>query len=407
MGSRDACYEVMSVSDYDTFTLVGVALVDCDNLNVQDAFRIFTVILEKDTNGTYTNGAAEGDYEYTEAIARTNLDLRVKFILDPATELLLTGSMTCSDYWCMSGDNYMGPDDIVVPPGLTMPMWFPWSQDSLMVYSVLGLHNPGFGIAPDEGGAVDFLSDGDIGSLHAPNMMYTAMAGDVVNVCHDGLQTAIYLKSEEAYIVQAHLQYDPRINIGQEWDVGMTLGPMITGAHPDARCGYTDQLDNHFHVHYAFKWQSNHVLGFEKAFRTEDWYISEDGIWQSLHGVAPDIGVGDWMTATWSMTPKYVDPFSGEFDTMYDYILDGVVSITEKTAEGLPVHNPMGIAKVVGGVAGIAINIVFMMLLTNFDMRLFIACVGVILFIKMVQFIYSAISTFTGIVGKALLGFFL
>jgi hypothetical protein len=224
------------------------------------------------------------------------------------------------------------------------------------------------------------------------------MAGDVVNVCHDGLQTAIYLKSEEAYIVQAHLQYEPRIDIGQSWDIGQSLGPMITGDHPDARCGYTDQADNHFHVHYAFKWQGSGIWFIDKSFRTEDWYIGEDGVWQDAHELAGDIVVGDWMTATHNISLRPDDPYSGEFTTVFDYILDGVVTMTENAAAGLPQHNPWGLAKVVGSVTAIAINIMFMMLLTNFDMTLVISCVGLILFIQMVIGVKNLISTIKGMV---------
>jgi hypothetical protein len=396
---KSKCYLVMSVSDYDTYALVGVALVPCGITNVENALKIYSVYLEKDPSGDYVSGSVEGDPAYTEDIAYgTTLSRIVKKSLDPNTELLLTGSRVCSDYWCDESEGFLDPSDIAVPPNLTLPIWFPWESGSLMVYSVLGLHNPGYGIAPEDGGAVDFLSDGDTGSLHAPNMMFTAMAGDVVNVCHDGLQTALYYKSEEAYIVQAHLQYDNRISIGQSWDIGLPLGPMITGSHPEARCGYTDQLDTHFHIHYAFKWQVGGAWGIDKAFRTEDWFITTDGIWQDGHAVLDDMGVGDWMTSTWTTSIDEGDPFAGEFHTVFDFILDGVVTMTENAAGGLPEHNPMGIAKVVGGVAGIAINIVFMMLLTNFDMRLFASCVGIILFIQMVIGVKNLISTIKSVV---------
>jgi PA14 domain len=156
---------------------------------------------------------------------------------------------------------------------------FPWQSGTSMMYGMKGVHSGGF---PGQGSfkAIDFMSDGDITQGHAPNRLLAAAAGSISYVCDDGTSVAIRIGD----VLYVHLMSNPNLKVGHSFVQGDLLGQLRIGSFSNM-CGYADQGDNWFHVHWAFP--------DGPTFQAGGWTLSlADQLW---HRGNDTRGIQQWM----------------------------------------------------------------------------------------------------------------
>ena len=158
---------------------------------------------------------------------------------------------------------------------------FPWQAGASMMYGMKGIHEGGFAILGTYK-AVDLLSDGDISAGHAPNSLLAAAPGAINCVCDDGVSVAIRIGD----LLYVHLMRNPKLTVGYSFASGEEIGRMRTGWF-NSVCGYADQAQNWFHVHWAFP--------AGDTFQAGGWTLDlRDQLW---HRGTETRGIYEWLTA--------------------------------------------------------------------------------------------------------------
>jgi hypothetical protein len=158
---------------------------------------------------------------------------------------------------------------------------FPWQVGTSMMYGMKGVHEGGFAILGTYK-AVDLLSDGDVSVGHAPNNLLAAAPGAINYVCDDGTSVAIRVGD----LLYVHLMNNPKLKVGYSFATGEEIGPLRTGWFSSV-CGYADQGENWFHIHWAFPTGD--------TFQAGGWTLSmRDQLW---HRGTETRGIYEWLTA--------------------------------------------------------------------------------------------------------------
>jgi hypothetical protein len=223
--------EVLPAADYYSISAIrsaedwlfvsAVALKGLDgNLkwNLQDAVWAGLVLLHREDSDRWV-GATEGTNQFSILLSEvpdTVLDPRSKQDLDPLQLGLLEGS------------GYR----------------FPWQSCYWMQYGEFGVHDAGFFAGWK---AVDFLSDGNTNTGHAPNRLLAAASGSISYVCNDGTSVAVRIGD----LLYAHLLNNGNLTTGHHFNQGDELGQLRPGSF-SGNCGWASQGDNWFHVHWGF-----------------------------------------------------------------------------------------------------------------------------------------------------------
>ncbi len=204
----------------------------------------FGVMIVERIDGIISSGAIEGTIEYSELIKNLPENIlgeNEKENLDPLS------------------------------PTRTLPTFtvrFPWQAGKKMQYGIKGVHSGDFNgyYGGTIGRAVDFISDGDISSGHAPNRLLAAISGTIGAVCND--QTSVAIKIGD--FIFAHLLNNDNLHTNYSFNQGDEIGQLKPGSFgkQGIGCGYATQDENHFHVHMRFPNTG--------SFNIEGWTINWD-----------------------------------------------------------------------------------------------------------------------------------
>lgn len=145
------------------------------------------------------------------------------------------------------------------PPGLALMKLagggsyvnFPISSGSYAVYGPRGVHGSGdYGTSGML--AVDLVGGDDLpGSMFAA--VYASDAGEIDYVCDDGLSVAVrtYNATTGDYFLYAHLLDNANLVPEYEFAKNELIGSLKYGSFDDS-CGWAEQQDDHYHVHWMF-----------------------------------------------------------------------------------------------------------------------------------------------------------
>ena len=147
---------------------------------------------------------------------------------------------------------------------------FPWEPGTSMMYGFLGVHNNGFSFGDHVGWmAVDMFSDGDTAAGHAPNRLLAAAGGTIGYKCTDPNNVAVLLGD----FFYTHLEDNDGLQAGVAFAQGAELGQMKVGTFgtQGVQCGWAQQSDGWFHVHWGFPNADLQVEDWTLSMSTQNW----------------------------------------------------------------------------------------------------------------------------------------
>lgn len=232
-------FAVTSIQEYENWLFVST--VGLDILDPKDEWTVekanwLGLILVETTDGEPINSAVEGTDDFSDLIEQipdSLLDTNTKIDLDPKKRNL---SMEAT---------YI----------------FPWESGKYMQYGISGVHNNGWASLVGDWKAVDFLSDGNTSSGHAPNKLLASAAGTISWVCKDSYAVDIRIGN----LMYSHLLDNSNLAVGNSFAQGGYLGQMRAGTF-SGNCGSASQQTYNFHVHYGFPNAS--------TFSIENWTLN-------------------------------------------------------------------------------------------------------------------------------------
>ena len=155
---------------------------------------------------------------------------------------------------------------------------FPWTIGTQMMFGSRGIHG-------EQDNSVDWVSGDDFGSSAAGPEVYASGAGKITNVCEDAIQMGVTIEGPNYRFGYLHLEKDSGLVEGKDFTRGQYIGRLKYGTF-DGECGYANQQDNHYHLHWTFQ-QNN------GKFQAEAWtlfYNSSE--WKKGNNT---VKVGQWM----------------------------------------------------------------------------------------------------------------
>jgi len=223
----------------------------------------FGVVLLKQDSAHYATGEVQGTGSFSELLKQVPdniLDAQAKQSLDRS------------------------PSDASAAGGGYV---FPWQAGASMFYGQLGVHDNGFGGIVSGWKAVDMASDGNAAAGHAPNHLLAAASGSITYKCYDGTSVAVRLGD----FFYTHLTDNPNLYVGRTFGKTEELGQLLPGTF-NGSCGWTNQSDNWFHVHWGFPNADLLVESWTLSMATQNWIdgtttISPGDGWIQAAGQSP------------------------------------------------------------------------------------------------------------------------
>lgn len=142
---------------------------------------------------------------------------------------------------------------------------FPFAAGSFVIYGPRGVHGSG-DYSTSGMVAVDLVSGDDLGGSAASSAVYASVAGTIDFVCDDDTSVAVRLSGGSETIIYAHLKDNENLTMSHSFEKGEYIGDLKYGSFDDD-CGWAEQKDNHYHLHWMFTPASN-------AFRAENCILS-------------------------------------------------------------------------------------------------------------------------------------
>lgn len=273
------------------------------------------------------------------------------------------------------------------PFKLTMPSFngpgggayinFPWLHGRSMMYGPRGVH--GVGYSQSNMVAVDLVGGTDMGSGIAPAQAYAAAGGTITWVCSDADSTAIGVNNSDGDIfVYAHLVDNANLVEGHSFiQGGQLIGALTYGSfgEPNQGCGWADQKDNHYHLHWGFRPASG-------TYRAENCILNvSSGVWKcGDKSIAPKgylvANGGCSTTAHYEGTGECEGYGAGAplgDPTFFDYLVAGLLNIFNGViVANLPPHDALPIIQPFLNTVQIIFRVFFILIHGNLNFIPFI-----------------------------------
>lgn len=178
--------------------------------------------------------------------------------------------------------------------------------------------------------AVDLVGGDGLGTNVAGPYVYASWHGYVDYICNDETSKAAYIIDEVDgnQFVYAHLNAYTTLELEQAVNTGELLGTLRYGTFDD-ECGWAEQGDNNYHVHWMFE----PSLG---AYQVAGWTILQSD--QKFHNASQAIGAGGWILN--SPTANGVDdPTTSPTPSFWDNVVHALVGFFGVVAGLFPPHN--------------------------------------------------------------------
>lgn len=240
----------------------------------------------------------------------------------------------------------------------------PFRNGTTAQYGISGVHDCGFSLNGWK--AVDFFP--------SENMVYSSLAGEINYVCRDSTQVALRIGDN----LYTHLADTGQL-AGDRYTQGQPISGMVPGTFDDT-CGVADQNPGTYHVHFCFQPTAHGTIfnadGYTLNVLTEDWTKGADTI--------SPLG---YLTADWANAGVVVRQ-SGS-GNIWDSTVGGVNSMVNNTINILPAHIDMGMGSKVLGSAGPAFDLMYTVVLANFNLTVPLWVLGIIVVLETVRIAYA------------------
>jgi hypothetical protein len=238
----------------------------------------------------------------------------------------------------------------------------PFRSGTSAQYGMSGVHSCGFQLNGWQ--AVDFFP--------AEDMIYSSKAGEINYICRDNTQVAIRIGDN----LYTHLADGGQL-VGDTYAQGQAISGMVPGTFNDT-CGVSNQSAQAYHVHFCFYpthdvWAAD---GYTLSTITGNWTKNGE-TYEPL----------EYLTADWSNAGVVLGPVAG--GNIWDSVTGGVTSMVGHTVEALPAHTDMGMANTVLGSAGPALDLIYTVVLSNFNLTVPMWCIGIIFVLETVRIAYA------------------
>jgi len=254
---------------------------------------------------------------------------------------------------------------------------FPWNEGGQLFMGPYGVHDAWGGLPGWL--AVDFVGGSDF-PQSATDIVYAATSGNINYICALEADESAVRVDDLLYV---HLTDDCPYSYGARYEQGDTICNLVHGDISNL-CGNASQDVLHWHLHLGFPppGPSGGSIKFEKwtlNVVTEEW-TSDDGRSTKT--------VGDWFEAEW-IGGEVTDPPEGYTQNFWGWLVTGILGIIMRLTGILPTHAALGIADRITVVASTTIRVVYVLLLTNFDMTIPMLMFGAILLAEVARVAYA------------------
>jgi hypothetical protein len=239
----------------------------------------------------------------------------------------------------------------------------PFRSGTTAQYGTSGVHNCGFSL--NSWKAVDFFP--------AENMVYTSRPGEINYICRDSTQVALRIGDN----LYTHL-VDTGQQTGDSYGHGQAISGMVPGTYTGT-CGVATQGAQAYHVHFCFLPSASGTFiadGYTLDVATQDWTKGQE--------VASPL---DYLTADWENAGTFTGHRRG--GNVWDSTIGGVNSMVHNTVSILPAHVDMGMSNTVMGSAGPAFDLIYTVVLSNFDLTVPLWVLGIIFVLETVRIAYA------------------
>lgn len=239
----------------------------------------------------------------------------------------------------------------------------PFRSGTQAQYGMSAVHNCGFSLNGWK--AVDFFPSED--------MVYSSMAGEVNYVCRDTTQVALRIGDN----LYTHL-VDNGAQVGDQYTQGQAISGMVPGTFTNS-CGVADQGESQYHVHFCFQPDPTgffHADGYALNTATGTWTKGQD-----------QVNPLGYLTADWQDATIIPGPAAGA--NVWDSTVNGVTSMVNHTADALPQHVDLKMADTVLGNVGPAFDLMYTVILANFDLTIPLWVIGIITTLELVRIAYA------------------
>lgn len=236
---------------------------------------------------------------------------------------------------------------------------FPWEGGKKMMYGESGIHAAGGSGSYATGfDAVDFLGGTDLGSGVASNKVYAAYAGEVDYVCEDGTTTLIRTTDASTgyRFIYAHMLDNANLVEGFGFTRAQLIGTLKSGSFDDT-CGWAEQTDKHYHLHFGFEMASNafRLEGCTLNSSTEDWTCGSTAVSPGEYLMKSSSNGGGGISVT--------DP------SFWDLVLTGMMQFWDATiVANLPNHTTMEYTYVLYNAVILTLKIAWVMVYSNVNL---------------------------------------
>ena len=277
---------------------------------------------------------------------------------------------------------------------------FPWQAGGTMMYGPSGVHTAGGGSHGTGFSAVDFVSGDDMGSGAASNQVYAVSTGTVDYVCTDSTTTMIRTGSGSDYYIYAHLLTNANLAESHQFARGALIGNLKYGSFDDT-CGWAEQADNHYHLHFGFEPANN-------AFRMENCILNIST--QKWTCGTEVVATGGFLSGGGGGISTTGDDagMSADQPSFWDYTLVGVVSMWDKAIiKSLPSHQTMQYTYVIYNGVKVVLRVARVMVYSNLNLGHFMAIFMAGLAIKIalgtaesIMFLFKAWKSLVPVIGS-------
>lgn len=176
-----------------------------------------------------------------------------------------------------------------------------------------------------------------------------------------------YNETTNDYFIYAHLLDNANLVLEHVFTNGSLIGTLKFGSFDDT-CGWAEQADNHYHLHFGFQAANN-------SMRIENCILNTSSqVWMcGTQTISPGeflIGGGGVNSGGDSGGASIVQP------GFWDYVVIGVVTIWDRTVvQNMPSHTAMQYTHVIYASAKLAIRMTFVLVRSNVNLGPLIAVI--------------------------------
>lgn len=205
-----------------------------------------------------------------------------------------------------------------LPSGGGSYVAFPFQSGKAMIYGPRAVHGSGdYGTSGMV--AVDLVSGDGLGAGAAPPYAYASDAGTIDYICDDGTTVAVRTHNATTGddFIYAHLLDNASLVMSGTFSRGQLLGSIKYGSFDDD-CGWAEQRDTNYHIHWMFEPNGDtfQAEGCVLRISTKKWTCG-----------SKEIGTGDWIQGGGGFGFGSDEFTSGQVEpSFWDYLVYGFVS---------------------------------------------------------------------------------